>query len=166
CSACHRTKYCSLDCCKADWPKHKEECMSEKRINAMLGKINAAEAAKPKPRPAKDRCTGCGVKFPQGKEEQDEDALDDSCDDCGYMSCGSCVCHDIRSSCYCYISNFGRPYCIKSPAWYHGGRGKHYTGDRHPADGREEHREAFEAEPRECGNCGKVTRCMKKEYLR
>lgn len=54
--------------------------MSEKCINTMQGNIDAAEVAKPKLRPAKDRCTGCGVKFPKDVEEQDEDALEEYCD--------------------------------------------------------------------------------------
>ena len=55
-----------------------------------------------------------------------------------------------------------RSVCV-APAWYHGGRSGSYTGDRHPED--YEHPEAFEATPRECGNCGEVTLCLKKEWL-
>ncbi|KAF7968464.1 hypothetical protein HWV62_30513 [Athelia sp. TMB] len=153
---------------------HKETCFSEKRINAMLDKINAEEAAKPPPKPKADQCTGCGVKFPQrdeddedeDMEEDGEEALADACDDCGYMVCEGCVSDTNNGSCHCLNSNFGNSYCGVSPRWYHGGRGKSYRGDRHPEGEREEDPSKFEATPRACGNCGEVDYCMKKVYLK
>ncbi|KZP12458.1 hypothetical protein FIBSPDRAFT_836236, partial [Athelia psychrophila] len=172
CAACHKTRYCSVPCSKADWPKHKKVCFSEKRINAMLDQINAAEAAKPKPRPSKKSCTGCGVKFTEhdsdneDEDEESEDALADACGECGYMCCESCISDTSNGSCHCHNSNFGSPYCSFPPRWYHGGRGKSYVGDRHPEGEREDKPEGFEASPRACGNCGEVDYCMKKQYLK
>lgn len=124
----------SVPCSKADWPKHKEVCFSEKRINAMLDQINAAEEAKPKPRPSKKSCTGCGVKFTEhdsdneDEDEESEDALADACDECGeftrlpvrgllgevelsdsltgYMCCESCISDTSNGKCCFSALNF------------------------------------------------------------
>lgn len=53
-----------------------------------------------------------------------------------------------------------------APAWYHGGREGAYVGDRHPEEYVDDNPDAYEAVARECGNCGKVKKCLKKEYLR
>jgi len=169
CSACHKTRYCSTHCSKADWPQHKSKCMSEKNINAILDRINAEHAAKPVPRPSATKCTGCGIKFAKDDYDEDEDEklyAEEACDDCGYMACESCACSHSRGSCYCQNSNFGTPYCTRVPAYYHGGRAGSYDGDRHPEEYVYEHPEAFEATPRACDNCGEVTLCLKKEWLR
>lgn len=70
-------------------------------------------------------------------------------------------------TCYCPNANFGRPYCGWNPRWYHtNGRGVMYKGDRHPEIGHEFEDECFEPEPRKCGNCGEVTRLLKKEFCK
>lgn len=63
------------------------------------------------------------------------------------------------------------PSTFADPQNYHRSSltGKMYTGDRHPGYGYtmniDDHPEAFEEEPRPCGNCGTVTRCVKLQYL-
>ncbi|KII88509.1 hypothetical protein PLICRDRAFT_110179 [Plicaturopsis crispa FD-325 SS-3] len=158
CSACKIVTYCSEKCQKAAWKQgHKMECA----MNRRLRELQEEEEAKPQERPRRTHCTGCNVKFDH------EYYADDDCPDCGYMACESCVSHHSRGSCYCQNSNFGRPYCIMDPAWYHmsSRTGKSYKGDRHPGNPEEYREGVLEDEPRECGNCHKVARCIKKEYL-
>ncbi|KIM87710.1 hypothetical protein PILCRDRAFT_814400 [Piloderma croceum F 1598] len=134
--------------------------------------MNAEHAARPATQPSITECTGCGVSFAEidsDEEDEDEDEKtypDEVCDDCGYITCESCACSHYRGSCYCQNSNFGTPYCTRAPAWYHGGRAGSYVGDRHPEEYVYEHPEAFETTPRQCGNCGEVKLCLKKEWLR
>ncbi|KAF7971888.1 hypothetical protein HWV62_19503 [Athelia sp. TMB] len=174
---------------------HKETCFSEKRINAMLDKINAEEAAKPPPKPKADQCTGCGVKFPQrdeddedeDMEEDGEEALADACDDCaglmgmqgtwsvrdafrilatGAATALTPILETRTAACVSLNEYISLIIWNKAPRWYHGGRGKSYRGDRHPEGEREEDPSKFEATPRACGNCGEVDYCMKKAYLK
>ncbi|OBZ71450.1 hypothetical protein A0H81_08513, partial [Grifola frondosa] len=221
CSACKETRYCSCvtkctspvshvfvclnvshssaECQQAAWKHHKIGCKIQQQLNV----VNAEMAAKPRARPAKNRCTGCN--------ERGRDFY--SCDECGYQACESCesdssngahrmrfrpvipgredvahtslrpgtcysrdgttvtvqnmvlICAVSVCTCYCAGSNFGNKYCELEPKWYHGnGRGKSYNGDRHPEGYGDFPEEMYEAEERECNNCGKVTRVFKKEY--
>ena len=61
--------------------------MSEKKINAMLDKINAELDAKPAKRPSRKKCTGCGVRFSDEGDEDGEYFVDDECPDCGTCGC-------------------------------------------------------------------------------
>ncbi|KAJ7281562.1 hypothetical protein C8J57DRAFT_1056248 [Mycena rebaudengoi] len=176
CSNCKLVTYCSTACQKKAWKTHKREC----EINRILREqeeIEAAEAGKREyPKPRTTRCTGCNVRFTRDYPARD------TCPDCGYTACESCVCHDRRGSCSCQNTNFGRPYCIMTPTHYHmsSRSGKAYTGDRHP-DYRgnlvvqgPERDTMFEKSARECCNCGETKICMTKkgiqretqEYLR
>ena len=68
-------------------------------------------------------------------------------------------------TCYCPNANFGRNYCEMEPRWYHtDGNGRAYKGDRHPEEAFDFPEDAFEPEPRACGNCGQVAKMLKKEY--
>ncbi|KAI0762020.1 hypothetical protein BD413DRAFT_587163 [Trametes elegans] len=157
CAACKYTRYCSVQCQKADWKTHKKGC----QMQQMLNRINKQHASAPRPRPDKARCTGCNVKF------SEDCPCEDECPDCGYLACDSCVCHHSRGTCCCANSNFGRKYCWMEPRWYHtDGDGKAYGGDRHPVayPGEEYSDEVYESEPRACTNCGEITRLFKKKY--
>ncbi|KAJ7281565.1 hypothetical protein C8J57DRAFT_1298033 [Mycena rebaudengoi] len=110
---------------------------------------------------------GCNVRFAR------DYPANDTCPDCGYTACESCVCHNSRGSCYCQNSNFGRRYCIMAPRHYHlsSRNGRAYAGDRHPdyrgnlvVDGPEQDT-MFEKRARECGNCGESHICMTKEGI-
>ncbi|KAJ7091340.1 hypothetical protein B0H15DRAFT_778494 [Mycena belliarum] len=159
CSNCKQATYCGPACQKKAWPTHKREC----EMNRILREYQEKEEAKPIPRPPPTRCTGCNVKY-----DEEEYIAEDVCDDCGYTACESCVSHHSRGSCYCQNSNFGRPYCIMEPRWYHmsSSTGRSYKGDRHPDDPWfvEENAELFEDEARKCGNCGETKLCLREEY--
>ncbi|KAJ7668336.1 hypothetical protein B0H17DRAFT_1087809 [Mycena rosella] len=53
-----------------------------------------------------------------------------------------------------------------APRWYHmsSHTGRSYKGDRHPDEFEEENPDAFEKKARECGNCGEMKLCLRKEY--
>ncbi|KII88521.1 hypothetical protein PLICRDRAFT_627202 [Plicaturopsis crispa FD-325 SS-3] len=156
---CKMKSFCSESCQEAAWPSHKEECIT-RVLGAVAGKKNRDSEGKP----ATSNCTGCNAKFVASGEYRYVAAS--TCPDCGYVACESCVCHETKGTCYCQNSNFGHPYCGREPRWYHmsSRTRKPYKGDRHP-EGRDYRDEIFEAQPRECGNCHKIARCLKKEYL-
>lgn len=100
----------------------------------------------------------------------------DQCESCSVdQSNGTCTfcvetlrkcLRGMQGTCYCSNKNFGNLYCQMSPRWYHSnGRGVSYKGDRHPEPKDEFPLEAFEAEPRKCGNCGEIALMLKKDYL-
>lgn len=165
CSGCKTATYCGAACQKKAWATHKKGCKIEHMLYEMQQKQAAEERSKPVKRPRTTHCTGCNVKFSEEYE------VDGDCPDCGYMACEGCSCSNSRGSCYCENSNFGHPYCQSAPQHYHvsSRTGRGYRGDRHPNESwgvsASTHPEAFEAEPRVCNNCGKVERCLKKEYL-
>lgn len=74
----------------------------------------------------------------------------------------------LLGTCYCSNSNFGYQYCMYEPAYYqcNGRTGAAYIGDRHPdtSHGREYGPDSYEAEPRACRNCGKVSKLLKRVY--
>ncbi|KAI0090995.1 hypothetical protein BDY19DRAFT_984056 [Irpex rosettiformis] len=158
CSVCKVTRYCSAECQLEDWKTHKKGC----KMNQLLKKINQEyherqRSSKPDP----DRCTGCNLKFPD--EEEEENCCADECAECGYLVCEDCSVDTSRGTCYCEKKNFSNLYCKMSPRWYHSnGRGVSYKGDRHPEQGGEHPPEAFEVEPRPCGNCGEAAFMLKK----
>ncbi|KAK7012221.1 hypothetical protein R3P38DRAFT_1585417 [Favolaschia claudopus] len=154
CSNCKIATYCGTTCQKTGWSNHKMEC----EMNRILREREEKEAQKPVEKPPTTHCTGCNVKYSR------DDMADDLCPDCGYSACESCVCHHSRGSCYCQNSNFGRPYCIMNPQWYHmsSRTGRSYKGDRHPDY--DEDPDAYEEKPRKCGNCGEVKLCLRREY--
>ncbi|KAJ6591605.1 hypothetical protein DFH09DRAFT_1137499 [Mycena vulgaris] len=163
CSNCKVATYCGTACQKKAWPTHKREC----EMNRILREHQEKEDAKPVDEPPTTHCTGCNVEYVEDGSE--EYMAEDMCDDCGYSACESCVSHTSRGSCYCPNSNFGRPYCIMQPQWYHmsSRTGRSYKGDRHPDDPWivKENPEAFEEKPRKCGNCGEEGKlCLRKEY--
>ncbi|KAH9950648.1 hypothetical protein B0H21DRAFT_706214 [Amylocystis lapponica] len=159
CTACKETWYCSAQCQSADWPQHKRGC----KIQQELNKINDRMAQQAPEKPPKGRCTGCNTRW----DKAEGFVAEDVCDTCGYRACESCASHHSNGTCYCEDSNFGRLYCEMEPRWYHtNGRGQAYRGDRHPEPyGEPFPEEAYEPEPRECNNCGEVTRMLKQEYL-
>ncbi|KAJ6581470.1 hypothetical protein B0H19DRAFT_1115329 [Mycena capillaripes] len=154
CSNCKLATYCSTACQKKAWPTHKREC----EMNRILREHQEKEEAKPAAKPRTTHCTGCDTKYTRDYGAEDE------CPDCGYTACESCVSDTSNGSCYCQNSNFGRPYCIMNPRWYHmsSHTGKSYRGDRHPDEDEDE--DAFEEKPRKCGNCGEMKLCLRKEY--
>ncbi|KDQ14647.1 hypothetical protein BOTBODRAFT_32405 [Botryobasidium botryosum FD-172 SS1] len=154
CSECQSAYYCSAACQKADWPSHKAGC----QIQKVLNKHNKAQAKATPEQPDDTRCTGCNTKW------SEEFECDQECPDCGYLTCEDCACDSSRGTCHCLTSNFGVPYCEREPAWYHGGRGKRYSGDRHPEDESQFPAEAWESAPRKCGNCGEMATMLKKRY--
>ncbi|CAL1717345.1 unnamed protein product [Somion occarium] len=157
CSACKYTYYCSPECQLENWKIHKKGCKIQQEIN----KFEAKQKAEPPKRPAKGKCTGCGVKF------SEDYSISEECPDCGYQACECCVSHHSRGTCYCPNTNFGRHYCQMDPAWYHadGRTGASYTSDRHPEPFLTRYPdEVYETEPRACTNCGEVTRVFKKEF--
>ncbi|KAK6991798.1 hypothetical protein R3P38DRAFT_3090981 [Favolaschia claudopus] len=147
CSECKKARYCSRECQKQNWPTHKIVCKSLKEVD-------------------KTRCTGCKKKFGSEIGRPDE-----TCPDCHYTACASCACHNRRGTCYCENFNFGHPYCGRVPEWYHASQatGKVYRGDNHPeASDASSHGipdAQWEAEPRKCGNCGEVKRCLIPGYM-
>ncbi|KAJ6493560.1 hypothetical protein C8R47DRAFT_1176557 [Mycena vitilis] len=153
CSNCKVSTYCSPRCQKKAWPTHKREC----EMNRILREHQEKEEAKPVEKPPTTHCTGCNTEYTEDYEPDDE------CPDCGYTACESCVSDTSSGSCYCQNSNFGRPYCIMNPRWYHmsSRTGRSYKGDRHPEEDEED--EAFEEKPRKCGNCGEIKLCLRKE---
>jgi len=60
---------------------------------------------------------------------------------------------------------------MSEPQWYHKSSrtGRMYKGDYHPTYVHgvdlKDHMEIFEDEARECNNCGKVVKCLKKEVV-
>ncbi|KAF7332680.1 hypothetical protein MKEN_00151000 [Mycena kentingensis (nom. inval.)] len=122
---------------------------------------------KPAARPRRTHCTMCNTRF----IPEERLIIEGDCPTCGVVVCESCVVHERRGTCYCENSNFGRPYCLMEPRWYHASSSpiwKPYRGDRHPAKEYCDDRypeEPREDAPRACGNCGKLERCFKKEYL-
>ncbi|KAJ7252768.1 hypothetical protein B0H12DRAFT_1017978 [Mycena haematopus] len=159
-SNCKLVTYCGTTCQKKAWSTHKRECEMNRILREHQEEAEAKEAAKPVVKPRTTHCTGCNTKFSRDYE------ADDVCPDCGYSACESCVSDTSSGSCYCQNSNFGNPYCIMSPRWYHmsSRTGRSYKGDRHP-DEEEEEADAFEKKPRKCGNCGELKLCLRKEYL-
>lgn len=82
-------------CQNADWKTHKKACQMQQKIDEIMNKAEAKSAAQPSKKPAKDRCTGCNVRF-----EEDEYECDQECPDCEYMTCESCSCHNSRGEWY------------------------------------------------------------------
>ncbi|KAJ6520705.1 hypothetical protein DFH09DRAFT_1287438 [Mycena vulgaris] len=151
CSGCQSARYCGAECQRRDWKTHKKVCKS----------TPTGENGKP----PTTRCTGCSLRF--GGANGAPDLI---CPDCGYVACESCSCHNRRGSCYCEDSNFGHKYCGRVPEWYHcsSRTGKVYGGDNHPDEYDAKLHDVpvsrWEAEPRECGNCGERKRCLVPGY--
>ncbi|KAK0454125.1 uncharacterized protein EV420DRAFT_1273366, partial [Desarmillaria tabescens] len=167
CSSCKYAFYCSEKCQKAEWRIHKKGCAMNKMLREMQEKAEEEEAKKPLKRPPTNRCTGCNHKFEDGNDEDWDEEDRDECPDCEYIACESCISDTSIGSCYCQNSNFGVPYCVMSPRWYHmssAPRGKVYRGDRYPP-AEDEDPNVYEDKPRKCGNCGEIGLCFKKEFL-
>ncbi|KAJ6607482.1 hypothetical protein B0H10DRAFT_2071474 [Mycena sp. CBHHK59/15] len=166
CSNCKVATYCGTACQKKGWATHKHECELNRMLREREEKEEAEAKDKPVVKPRTTHCTGCNVKYVEDGSE--EYMADDVCEDCGYSACESCVCHTSRGSCYCQNSNFGRPYCIMEPRWYHmsSRTGRSYKGDRHPDDPGfvKANADLFEEKARKCGNCGETKLCLQKEY--
>ncbi|KAH8092663.1 hypothetical protein BXZ70DRAFT_1066970 [Cristinia sonorae] len=162
CSGCKETRYCTSECQKAHWKKHKAHCKMFGQMHMMgeLPKIMKKNEPKYKG-PSMGRCSGCNVRFTPNYPPNDK------CPECGYTACESCVVHEVRGTCHCTNHNFGRTYCIMEPRWYHknGKTGEPYIGDRHPEDPLHEYTpDMYEPVERQCNNCKKITKVFKKEY--
>ncbi|KAJ6561684.1 hypothetical protein B0H19DRAFT_887431, partial [Mycena capillaripes] len=137
------------------WRVHKAVCKS------LTSKLDSKATPQGSSKPPTTHCTGCKLRFGGRIGE-----IDQTCPDCGYVSCESCSCHNLRGTCYCENSNFGHGYCGRIPEWYHYGAhtGKVYCGDNHPdkydAELHAVPASQWEEEPRKYTNCGETKLCL------